>query len=416
MAATSLSASATLRLAVAARGGAVRQPVRAVVPSACAGAVQQAHSVAGVPGARLSARGAARQPLSAVAATSRRRAARSWVVSASADAAAEAPAPDQKKTDAKNKAVLIALFALWYASNIFFNIWNKQLLKLYPFPITGTFLQLGLGSVLAILMWTFRLKAAPQLNAEMMKSLFPLACIHTLGNVLTNVSLTKVSVAFTHTVKAMEPFFSVMLSWLFLGMQPHPLVVASLVPIVGGVAMASFTEPSFSWAGFLSALGSNITFQSRNVLSKKMMLKNIKQGTMDNINIFSVITIMAFFICMPVVLLIEGVHFTPGAIAEYTGSADKAQAVMNLMFLGGLCFHTYQQVSYLILQRVETVTHAVGNCVKRVVVIVSSIIFFQTPVSPINGAGTALALAGVFGYSKAKQVTSKGKGGGGGGD
>ena len=59
-------------------------------------------------------------------------------------------------------------------------------------------------------------------------------------------------------------------------------------------------------------------------------------------------------------------------------------------------------MSYLILQRVEPVTHAVGNCVKRVVVIVSSIIFFQNPVSPINGVGTALALAGVFAYSKAK--------------
>ena len=59
-------------------------------------------------------------------------------------------------------------------------------------------------------------------------------------------------------------------------------------------------------------------------------------------------------------------------------------------------------MSYLILQRVEPVTHAVGNCVKRVVVIVSSIIFFQNPVSPINAAGTALALGGVFLYSKAK--------------
>ena len=185
-----------------------------------------------------------------------------------------------------------------------------------------------------------------------------------------------------------------------------------------------------------------------------MMLNNIKRGTMDNINIFSVITIMSFFIAMPVVLLTEGVRFTPAAIAAHTGSAAAAQKarardvaarfvmhaaqwrhgcpprsqparadaaaararaqVTTLIFLGGLCFHTYQQVSYLILQRVEPVTHAVGNCVKRVVVIVSSIIFFQTPVSPINGFGTALALAGVFGYSRAKQAT--GKPGSGGGD
>jgi solute carrier family 35 protein E1 len=32
-------------------------------------------------------------------------------------------------------------------------------------------------------------------------SVYPLAIIHVLGNVLTNVSLGKVAVSFTHTVK-----------------------------------------------------------------------------------------------------------------------------------------------------------------------------------------------------------------------
>jgi len=45
------------------------------------------------------------------------------------------------------------------------------------------------------------------------------------------------------------------------------------------------------------------------------------------------------------------------------------------------------QVSYMILQRVSPVTHSVGNCVKRVVVIVSSVIIFKTPVSPVNAFG-----------------------------
>ncbi|MCI13730.1 phosphoenolpyruvate phosphate translocator 1 chloroplastic-like, partial [Trifolium medium] len=58
------------------------------------------------------------------------------------------------------------------------------------------------------------------------------------------------------------------------------------------------------------------------------------------------------------------------------------------------------RVSYMILQRVSPVTHSVGNCVKRVVVIVSSVIIFKTAVSPLNAAGTAIALAGVFLYSR----------------
>lgn len=40
----------------------------------------------------------------------------------------------------------------------------------------------------------------------------------------------------------MEPAFSVALSALFLGERPHALVVLTLLPIMGGVALASMSE------------------------------------------------------------------------------------------------------------------------------------------------------------------------------
>ena len=59
--------------------------------------------------------------------------------------------------------------------------------------------------------------------------------------------------------------------------------------------------------------------------------------------------------------------------------------------------HRYQdavaaQVSYMILQRVSPVTHSIGNCLKRVIVIVASVIVFQNPMSRQNmiGAGRTL--------------------------
>ncbi|KAM1410798.1 hypothetical protein ACFXTO_023743 [Malus domestica] len=159
----------------------------------------------------------------------------------------------------------------------------------------------------------------------------------------------------------MEPFFTVVFSALLLAEVEwhwHP----SLRP--------------FKWIGFGSAMASNVTNQSRNVLSKKFM------ESLDNINLFSVITIISFILLVPSAILLEGVKFT-------TPYLHSALCVRSL--LAGFCFHTYQQVSYMILQMVSPVTHAVGNCVKRLVVIVSSVIFFQTPVSPMNALGTAFA-------------------------
>ncbi len=41
----------------------------------------------------------------------------------------------------------------------------------------------------------------------------------------------------------------------------------------------------------------------------------------------------------------------------------------------------------MILSRVSPVTHSIGNCVKRVAVIVASLIIFQNPISTQNAAG-----------------------------
>ncbi|KAG9145842.1 hypothetical protein Leryth_023780 [Lithospermum erythrorhizon] len=300
-----------------------------------------------------------------------------------------------------------SMFVVWYSLNIWFNIFNKQVLKVFPFPATVSAFQFGCGTVIVLLMWAFNLHPKPKINTSQLSAILILSVTHTLGNLLTNISLGKVAVSFTHTIKAMEPFFTVVLSALLMGESPSIWVVASLLPIVGGVALASFTEASFNWIGFGSAMASNLTNQSRNVFSKKLLVK--KEDTLNNINLFSIITIISFVLLVPIAFLIDGIQLTPSYLqnVELLGLSTK-QLFLRALF-SGFCFHMYQQVSYMILQVVSPVTHAVGNSVKRVVVIASSVIFFQTPVSPINSLGTSLALAGVYLYSRAKRMNSKAK-------
>ncbi|PNW80135.1 hypothetical protein CHLRE_08g379350v5 [Chlamydomonas reinhardtii] len=317
-------------------------------------------------------------------------------------------------TEMMQTLVLGSMFAGWYAANIAFNIYNKQLLKAFAFPLTITEAQFLVGSCVTLVAWGSGLQRAPKITWSTIKNVLPLAVVHTLGNLLTNMSLGAVAVSFTHTIKAMEPIFSVALSALFLGDQPSPLVLATLLPIIGGVAMASMTEATFNWFGFLSAMGSNLTFQSRNVLSKKLMLKKKdKDGNaeapLDNMALFSVITLLSAALLLPATLLFEGWKLSPVGLAEM--GVRSPNGVLAHAAMAGLCFHLYQQVSYMILSRVSPVTHSIGNCVKRVVVIAASVLFFRNPVSLQNALGTALALAGVFLYGtvKRQQAIAAGK-------
>ncbi|CAN8269785.1 unnamed protein product [Cochlearia groenlandica] len=313
--------------------------------------------------------------------------------------------------DVVKKMKLGGMFGVWYILNIYYNILNKQVLTLYPYPATVTAFQLGCGTLMISAMWILKLHPPPPppkiTTTSQLWGIVQIAAAHTLGNLLTNVSLGRVNVSFTHTIKSMEPFFTVFFSFLFLHQFPTFFILSSLLPIVAGVSLASFTDTSFNWIGFCSAMASNVTNQSRNVLSKKFMLQ---KDSLDNINLFSVITIILFLLLVPVAILIDGFKFTPSQLQIACGCLSQGLSLKEFWLkslLAGVCLHSYQQVSYMILEKVSPVTHSVGNCVKRVVVIISSILFFQTPISPLNSIGTATALAGVYLYTKAKTLKVK---------
>jgi drug/metabolite transporter (DMT)-like permease len=47
--------------------------------------------------------------------------------------------------------------------------------------------------------------------------------------------------------QAAEPFFSALFSYIFMGAVPSLPVILTLLPIVGGVIIASASEASFNW-------------------------------------------------------------------------------------------------------------------------------------------------------------------------
>ena len=229
----------------------------------------------------------------------------------------------------------------------------------------------------------------------MLLAVAPLAALHAAGLLATNLSLGSVAVSFTHTIKALEPFFTVVLSAGILGTMPGRWQLASLVPIVAGVVIASVTELSFTWAGFIAAMASNLAFQGRNVLSKHIMSRPdlAPHERLGGIDMFCLITFMALPALVAASLVLEGA--APAAAALATPSVALPLALAGLARCGDVL------VSYAILARVMPVTHSVGNCVKRVSVILVSLLVFHTPVTVAGAAGTALALAGVLAYSLA---------------
>ena len=322
---------------------------------------------------------------------------------ASSPAASDSLTPSPSTSDELEWAHRLKVgsyFLLWYVFNVVYNIANKTVLN----AMGGggwimAWLQLVLGLPYIFFIWASGIRKAPVLTVDNVRALMPIAAAHTIGHLCTVLSFGAVAISFTHVVKALEPFINVVGSAVFLKSTFAAPVYASLVPIVAGVIMASLSEVSFNWLGFLTAMGSNFAFTTRNLLSKVSMSQP-KGKNMSAMNLYAVLTLMCTVLLFPFALAAEWRVFpTAWRTAAAVLTLPK---LMMWVAVSGLFFYLYNETAFLALDNVHPVTHAVGNTVKRVVIIVASVIVFKNPIDWRGWLGSAIALGGVLLYSLVK--------------
>ncbi|XP_038903452.1 glucose-6-phosphate/phosphate translocator 1, chloroplastic [Benincasa hispida] len=304
---------------------------------------------------------------------------------------AEAP------SEAAKKAKIGLYFALWWGLNVVFNIYNKKVLIAYPYPWLTSTLSLAVGSLIMLFSWMTRIAEAPKTDFEFWKSLFPVAVAHTIGHVAATVSMSKVAVSFTHIIKSGEPAFSVLVSRFLLGETFPGPVYLSLLPIIGGCALAAVTELNFNMIGFMGAMISNLAFVFRNIFSKKGM----KGKSVSGMNYYACLSILSLLILTPFAIAVEGPQMW--AAGWKTALSEIGPNFVWWVAAQSVFYHLYNQVSYMSLDEISPLTFSIGNTMKRISVIVSAIIIFRTPVKPVNALGAAIAVLGTFLYSQAKQ-------------
>ena len=344
---------------------------------------------------------------------------------------------------------LLLYFFLWYFLTVVYNVSNKIVLNELPLPMTVCAVQLWLGIPVFLPIWLLK---RPKLDlVGWWRRYSNIALCHGLGNLASIYSFGAGAVSFTHVVKACEPVFSAVLSRIVLRTEISPAVSLTLVPIVAGVAIASAKELSFTWVGFLSGLASNLFYQLRIVLAKVEMSRpgegsgsggvgaeaggdyssspqspsaqvdkeaqsleapssftSSSAVAMSPANIFRILTILAALQLTPLALLFEGrTMFSTWAGAVSSG-APVDYLVGNLV-VSGVSYYLYNEVAFWILALVTPVTHAIGNTIKRVVIIFASILILKTPVNAQGILGSAIAIAGTLAYSLVLQGEAVGE-------
>jgi len=319
------------------------------------------------------------------------------VAAAAAAGVASSKGPQQ---GAWQKLLVWFYITLWYIFSIGYNIYFKRALIAFPFPWACAMWQIAFGWLVFGPLWLTGVRKVPELTKK--EALVLLAAA--LGNLVLHVGAVIAffggAVSFVHIVKASEPVLSSVLNYLFLGEVLAWPVYASLLPIIGGVALASAKELSFTWLGFGAAMLSNLGSAGRAVYSKKVMGTKSIGNNMDAANTFSVMTIMGSLLLLPICLLME----PPAAVVEgfRAAYASGGQDFLINMLGSGVCYYLYNELAFLALGKLDAVSHAVVNTMKRVVIVAVAIVVFRTPVSTLGIIGSAVAVAGTYLYSVAK--------------
>jgi len=316
--------------------------------------------------------------------------------------------------DKPSTAKLVLLVGAWYAGNTLYNIYNKKASKMIHAHWTIACLQLVVGMVWSIFMWTTGLRKTPKLTASDITACIPIGlcmCIAHAGSVL---AMGVGAVSFAQIVKACEPVFAAVVGLLVPppDIKP-PLAYAMLIPIVGGVGIACVKEGKgidINVEAFMYASIANVAAAFKGKLggSVTKALKGDKSKNMDSANVYAVNNFISFFFTVPMVIIAE----LPTLKEEWEHAASEhgAQAVAMNIALSGFFFYIYNEFAFAFTANVGAVTSSVLNTAKRVIIIVVSSILFNEAMTRNTVVGSTIAISGTFAYSifsKAKKAPKK---------
>jgi len=263
-----------------------------------------------------------------------------------------ANAEEPAESSLKDSLQVGTYFALWYLFNIGYNIYNKQALNALSYPWTIATLQMATGIFYFVPVWLLKIRKAPKLSLADIKTLLPIALCHTGVHVGAVIALGAGAVSFAHIVKASEPVVTCGLNFLLLGQVLPTSVYLTLLPIIGGVAIASMKELSFTVLALASAMLSNVSSAARGVLSKKTMSGKKIGENLDAQNLYAVLTALSTIILIPAMLAIEGTGFFTAFKGAVAAGDFTNKSLATLLALGGASYYAYNEVAFLALAKV----------------------------------------------------------------
>ncbi|KAJ1455121.1 triose-phosphate transporter family-domain-containing protein [Pelagophyceae sp. CCMP2097] len=247
------------------------------------------------------------------------------------------------------------------------------------------------------------MRAPPTITFDDALKMMPVAFNSMMAHCSSVFALSAGAVSFGQIVKAAEPAFAAVLSQFVYGKPISTAKWLCLVPVIGGVVIASVQELDFAVSALVAASAANLFAAFKGNENKKLMdtpgLKNRIGGVGNQ---FALTSLFSFLMSIPLFLACEGQKW-----GAFVHMCKTNPAVMNNLVLSGFWFYGYNELATMTIKKTNAITQSVANTAKRVIVIIAVALVLgeALPVSKLVGSG--VCISGVFLYSVIDSLVAK---------
>jgi drug/metabolite transporter (DMT)-like permease len=240
-----------------------------------------------------------------------------------------------------------------------------------------------------------------------------------IANYCNSISLQRIGISLTYTSKCMIPVITVLLTIFLDGLAslPNFKAILCLVPIVFGIAAASWNSPTFELIGFTAAVLSSAAQSALNVVSKRNFAATGVSGPIGQrvMVAISLVITMAMLVGAPLLTAAQDMVAStwqqsqhqplPGTVSVKKHKPSATEVTLSppplwLALLASVSYHVEYVLSFTFVRLVSAISYGTLDAVRRLgIILVGRALFGGAPLQPLNWIGILCALAGALGYS-----------------
>jgi drug/metabolite transporter (DMT)-like permease len=307
------------------------------------------------------------------------------------------------------------VIACWYTANVGVLLLNKYILSVYGFrfPVFMTLCHMCMCSVLSAAAREFKIVPKQFIRTRRhYAKVAVLAVTFALSVLGGNVSLRYIPVSFNQALGATTPFFTAIFAYLLLRKKETTATYMTLIPVVGGIAVATWGEPSFNFIGFCACLVGVCCRALKSVLQGWLLTPAGEKEAekMSNSNENKLDSMSLLYYMSPVAIVTLGICtfiMEPDAISAFYDAAEMNPPFIAILL--GNCFVAYlvNLTNFLVTAHVGALSLQVLGNAKGVVCTIVSIMLFRNPVTFRSVAGYTITMVGVWLYSSSKRRSAR---------